>query len=178
MKFVFPNARYEKKAAEFIQEFNDSQSESNGDGGLNYFLQNHHTYQEWLDKINRDIDIANIPEGRVPQFTYFFVREEDDKIVGMIAIRLALNDFLRNEGGHIAYCIRPGERGRGYATQMLKESVIFCNAVGLSDIILSCNKANVASAKVIKNCGGLLSAEFYSNTFHYVIQRYHIKQKI
>ena len=34
----------------------------------------------------------------------------------MINIRLALNDFLRKEGGHIGYCIRPTERQKHYAT--------------------------------------------------------------
>jgi predicted acetyltransferase len=133
---------------------------------------------DWLDKVRKDIDIANIAEGRVPRFTYFYIREEDDKIVGMIAVRLALNEFLRNEGGHIGYCVRPGERQKGYATLMLKGALQFIRAIGLSDAILSCDKENEASAKVIKNCGGRLDAEFYSDTIHEVKQRYHIKQTV
>lgn len=54
-----------------------------------------------------EIDVANIPQPRVPALTYFYIREEDDEIVGMINLRLSLNDFLKLEGGHIGYCIKP-----------------------------------------------------------------------
>jgi predicted acetyltransferase len=165
---------YEQKAKDFIKEFSDQSSETNGDGGLSRFLSGS-TYSEWLDKIKNDMDLANIPEGRVPQFTYFYVREDDDKIVGMIAVRLALTDFLQKEGGHIGYCVRPSERGKGYATRMLSHALSFSNAIGLRDIVISCDKTNTASARVIQKCGGILDAEFYSDTFHEVIQRYQIK---
>ena len=132
MKFVFPCKEYENKAIDFIQEFYEHQSEINGTGGLDNYLKNS-TYLKWLEKILKDLDIANIPEGRVPAYTYFYVRSEDDKIVGMINIRLALNDFLRNEGGHIGYCIRPLEREKGYGKRMLEEVLIFCKAIGMCD---------------------------------------------
>jgi predicted acetyltransferase len=173
MRFVFPCQEYEQKAIEFIQEFREISSETNGDGGLSGFLEKA-TYQDWLVKIQKDVDIANIPDGRVPQFTYFYVSEDEDRIVGMIAIRSALNDFLRTEGGHIGYCIRPTERRKGHGTNMLREALAFCSVIGLRDIIVSCDKENVASAGIIKKCGGILDAEFYSNFFKATVQRYHI----
>lgn len=75
---------------DFIREFDEYGSEINGSGGLERYL-NQSTYEEWLKKVMADIDIANIEPGRVPALTYFYVREEDDKVVGMINIRLALN---------------------------------------------------------------------------------------
>ncbi|HHV97890.1 MAG TPA: GNAT family N-acetyltransferase [Clostridiaceae bacterium] len=174
MRFVFPNKEYEQKAIEFIQEFRDYDSPINGTGGLDRFLENA-TYQDWLLKIEADRDIANIPEDRVPAYTYFYVREDDDKIIGIINIRLALNDFLRKEGGHIGYCIRPTERRKGYGTRMLKEALEFLKPIGLTNIIITCGKENLASAGVIKNCGGVLEAEFYSDVFNQVIQRYRIR---
>ncbi len=173
MRFVFPNKEYEQKAVEFIQEFHEYHSPINGTGGLDRFLEKA-TYQDWLLKIEADRDIANIPENRVPAYTYFYIREDDDKIIGMINIRLALNDFLRKEGGHIGYCIRPTERRKGYGTRMLMEALMFLKPIGLTNIILTCGKENIASACVIKNCGGVLEDEFYSNTFNQVIQRYRI----
>ena len=173
MKFVFPNKEYEQKAVEFIQEFHEYHSPINGTGGLDRFLENA-TYQDWLLKIEADRDIANILENRVPAYTYFYIREDDDRIIGMINIRLALNDFLRKEGGHIGYCIRPTERRKGYGSRMLMEALMFLKPIGLTNIILTCGKENIASACVIKNCGGILEDEFYSNTFNEVIQRYRI----
>ena len=171
MKFVFPCKEYEQKAIEYIQEFLDYSSEINGVGGLRRFLKDS-SYSEWLKKVQEDIDIANIPDDRIPAYTYFYIREEDDRIIGMINIRLVLNDFLRKEGGHVGYSIRPTERRKGYGTQMLSEALKFCGVLGLHEFIVTCGKKNVASAGVIKKCGGRLEAEFYSKTYSEIIQRY------
>ncbi|MCL2517090.1 MAG: GNAT family N-acetyltransferase [Oscillospiraceae bacterium] len=173
MKFILPCIEYEQKAIEFIKEFYDYDSQINGTGGLDRFLKES-TYSDWLVKVIKDLNIANIPEGRVPAYTYFYVREEDDKIVGMINIRLALNDFLRKEGGHIGYCIRPTERRKGYGTQMLHETLAFCRTIGLLDVMISCDKTNLASAGVIKTCGGILEREFFSETYNEILQMYKI----
>ena len=143
MKFVFPNEDYKDKAMNFISEFYAHDSKINGSGGLDRYLKES-TYEKWLVKVTADIDIANIDKGRVPAFTYFYVRESDNKIVGMINIRLALNDFLKNEGGHIGYCIRPTERKKHYATNMLNEVLIFCETIGLNNLIITCDKSNIA----------------------------------
>ena len=166
MKFVFPNMEYKDRAIDFIHEFYEHRSEINGSGGLDRFLEQS-TYEKWVEKVKADIDIANITPDRVPALTYFFVREEDEKIVGMINIRLALNDFLKEEGGHIGYCVRPTERKKRYATEMLSSVLQFCKTIGLSKVLVTCKQRNIASAGVIRNCGGLLDAEFYSETFKY-----------
>ena len=46
-------------------------------------------------------------EEKVPAETYFLVRKSDNKIVGMINIRLQLNEKLKAFGGNIGYSIRP-----------------------------------------------------------------------
>jgi len=173
MKFVFPTPEYEQRANAFIQEFYDHGSEINGTGALDYYLRES-TYAEWLKKVLRDIDLANIPAGRVPGYTYFYVREDDGVIVGMANIRLALNDFLRREGGHIGYSIRPTERRKGYGTSMLRGALDFLKIIGLNEIIVTCDRDNAASAGVIKNCGGILDAEFYSENFKCDVLRYKI----
>ena len=122
------------------------------------------------------IDIANLPEPKVPDLIYFYVRKEDDRIVGMINIRLALNDFLRNEGGHIGYSIRPSERRRHYGTQMLTSALKVCDAIGIKEVLISCDKNNPASAGVIKNCGGILQRESYSEAFDEMLQMYVIRR--
>lgn len=175
MKFVFPNLLYKEKAIQFINEFYEYNSDINGSGALDGYLENS-TYEEWIKKVYADIDIANIQNPRVPALTYFYVREEDDKIIGMINIRLALNDFLRKEGGHIGYCIRPTERGKHYATDMLNGALKVCDTLGINEVIITCDKSNSASANVIKNCNGELVKEFYSDTFNEDIQKYIIKR--
>ncbi len=175
MKLVFPGLLYKEKAIQFINEFYEYGSEINGSGALDSYLKRS-TYEEWLKKVYADIDIANIPHPRVPALTYFYVRETDDKIIGMINIRLALNEFLKKEGGHIGYCIRPTERHKHYATDMLNSALMVCDILAIREVLLTCDKANTASACVIKNCGGQLTEEFYSDTFQAEIQKYIIKR--
>lgn len=175
MRLVFPNIIYKDRATDYIQEFYEYGSEINGSGSLNRFLKES-TYEDWLKKVIADMDIANIPESKVPALTYFYVREEDERIVGMVNIRLALNDFLRTEGGHIGYSIRPTERRKHYATQMLSAALRVCDMIGIREVLISCDKANVASAGVIKNCGGILKKEIYSETYDDTLQMYAIKR--
>ncbi len=173
MKFVFPSKEYEDKAKDYIREFHEYSSPINGTGGLDRYLEEA-TYGDWLLKVNADRDIANVPKDRVPAYTYFYVHDDGARIIGMINIRLALNDFLKKEGGHIGYSIRPTERRKGYGTRMLRQAMAFLKPIGLTDIILVCNKDNLASARIIMNCGGILEDEFYSHTFDELIQRYRI----
>jgi len=175
MKFVFPALTYKEKAIEYINEFYEYDSEINGSGSLDRFLKES-TYEKWLDKLVGAIDIANLQEAKVPSLTYLYVREKDDRIIGMINIRLALNDFLLKEGGHIGYSVRPTERRNGYGTDMLTEGLKVCNKIGIQEVLVSCDKKNLASAGVIKNCGGLLKEEFYSRTYDEVLQMYVIKR--
>lgn len=175
MKLVFPDIRYKEKAIRFIDEFRAYGSEPNGNGALERYLEEA-TYEEWLRKVIADIDVANVPPERVPALTYFGVREEDDEIVGMINLRLALNDFLRTEGGHVGYGVRPTERGKHYATEMLRAALRVYDTFGIREIILTCDKANRASAATIRSCGGELSAEFHSDTFGCEVQRYIIRR--
>lgn len=173
MKLVFPCVYHQEKARDFIEEFYKFKSEIHGSGGLDRFLEES-TYEQYLKKVIADMDIANISEGRVPALTYFYMSESGE-IVGMINIRLALNDFLRREGGHIGYCIRPSQRKKGYGSDMLKQALVACKVIGLDEIIVTCDKSNLASAGVIKNCGGVLDEEFYSDTYKEIVQRYIIK---
>lgn len=175
MRFVFPDISYKEKAIEFINELNKYHSEINGSGSLDRYLRES-TYEEWLKKVMDDIDIANI-SPKVPALTYFYTRQSDGEVVGMINLRLALNDFLREEGGHIGYCIRPTERKKHYATDMLNQALKVYDTLGISEVLVTCDKSNAASAKVIQNCGGELEAEFFSETYQEVIQRYRIRRE-
>ncbi len=175
MKLVFPNLLYKEKAIEFINEFYEYNSDINGSAALDDCLEKS-SYEEWIKKVHADIDIANVQKPRVPALTYFYVREEDDKIIGMINLRLALNDFLKTEGGHIGYCIRPNERGKHYATDMLKVALKVYDTLEINEVFITCDKSNIPSANVIKKCKGELEEEFYSETFNEVIQRYVVRR--
>ncbi|HUG85811.1 MAG TPA: GNAT family N-acetyltransferase [Euzebya sp.] len=94
--------------------------------------------------------------GRVP--ATFLVADVGGVIVGRTSIRHELNDFLQREGGHIGYVVRPAHRRRGYATEILRQSVVIARAAGVDDVLVTCDDGNVASAKVIERCGGVLES--------------------
>ena len=172
MKFEFPSEPHEKEAKKFIEEFYTAASAINGDDGLARYMQNL-SYAQWLDKLQRDLDIANMPPERVPSFTYFYVSEEG-RIIGIINIRTTLNAFLLQEGGHIGYSIRPSERGKGYGKAMLRETSDFCRKAGIWPLLLVCSKENRASAAIIQSCGGILENETIGDQNNGLIQRYWI----
>lgn len=90
----------------------------------------------------------------------------------MIQIRLALNDYLLQTGGHIGYSVYPDERGKGYATEMLALALKLCPELGLGRVLVTCDAANIASAKVIQANGGVLENEVAHDSI--ITQRYWI----
>jgi predicted acetyltransferase len=88
----------------------------------------------------------------------FLVAEAEGTIVGRSSIRHALNEFLAHEGGHIGYAVRPAFRRRGYATAILQQSLVIARALGVTDVLVTCDDDNVASAAVIERCGGVLDS--------------------
>ncbi len=91
-------------------------------------------------------------EGFVP--SSYLVAVVDEKIVGRVSIRHELNDFLKEYGGHVGYGVIPSERRKGYATEILRQSMGFCSSLGLDSIMISCDFDNDASRKVIEKNGG------------------------
>lgn len=80
----------------------------------------------------------------------------DEQFVGRISIHHELNDALRIEGGHIGYDTVPSFRGRGVATEMLRQALPVARALGLVEVLLTCDDTNAASIRVIEKCGGRL----------------------
>ena len=175
MKLIFPRIEYKEKAIDYINEFYEYGSEINGAGGLDYFLKES-TYEDWLENVIGYMDVANVAEFDVPRITYFCVREEDERIVGMINLRLSLINFSKKDAGHIGYSVRPTERRKHYATEILFKALKIYDRMGVDEVLISCEKENVASAGVIMKCGGMLKDEFFSETYKKELKMFVIKQ--
>jgi predicted acetyltransferase len=84
------------------------------------------------------------------------VAEVDGEIVGRVSIRHELNEMLRRVAGHIGYGVRPQHRRRGFATEILRQSLIVARSLGIDAVLVTCDEGNVASMTVIERCGGVL----------------------
>lgn len=169
--FEVPGIDRKEDAVEFINEFYEFKSDINGTGGLQRFLDN---YEGWLEKLQQDYTrIAN--EEKVPARTLFLVRSSDDRIVGMINIRLALNENLKKFGGHIGYSIRPAERGKGYNKINLYLGLKVCQEYGIDNVLMDADKDNPASWKTMEALGGVNVREFFDDqNAHCVVKDYEI----
>jgi len=76
--------------------------------------------------------------------------------VGISKLRHRLNEALLRTGGHIGYCIRPTERGRGYGNQILRLTLLEAREMSIDRVLITCDEENIASRKVIEWNGGLV----------------------
>lgn len=78
------------------------------------------------------------------------------EVVGRVAIKPTLTPWLAEVGGHIGYAVRPGHRRRGYATEILRQSLAMVAQFGVDRALLTCEEDNVGSSRTIEACGGTL----------------------
>jgi len=112
-------------------------------------------FAAWVRKLLRESD-PEIPaaEGWV-HCTYWWI-VEDGEVLGAIALRHELNDFLLRAGGHIGYGVRPSARRRGLASFALGEVLAYARKLGLPRVLITCNVENEASRRTIERHGGEL----------------------
>jgi predicted acetyltransferase len=160
-KFYFevPGPGRKDDAIAYINEFYEYDSDINGSGGLHKFLDN---YEGWLDKLDEYANRQPSEDG-VPARTFFLVRENDKRIVGMCNIRLALNERLRNYGGNIGYSIRPTERGNGYNNFNLYLALKVCDEHGIDEVLLDADLDNPASWRTMELFGGKRIREYFDD---------------
>jgi predicted acetyltransferase len=168
---ISPGIEYKKDAQEYIKEFIENHSEINGSGGLHRYIND---YKNWLKKIKDDININANETDKVPANTFFAVRDHDKKIIGMVNIRHKLNEKLKIKGGYIGYSVRPSERRKGYATEILKLGLEKLKEMGINKVLVTCDKDNIGSAKTIQNNLGILKDELVDKDTGKIIQRYWI----
>lgn len=114
------------------------------------FLEDYDDYSRWLERLEQQEDLRRIPQGSVPSSAYLAVRTVDNRVIGIIDLRHHIDHpILGLWGGHIGYTVRPSERGKGYAKEMLRLNLENCRARGLEKVMITCSPANPASERTI-----------------------------
>ncbi|MCI9434539.1 MAG: GNAT family N-acetyltransferase [Bacilli bacterium] len=156
IELVRPTIELKEKAIEYRKEhFKHDELIING----SELFDKIDSYEEWLEKVNNNSKIATVDPNWVLTDTFFAIRKEDNKIIGIIDLRHTLNDFLKIFG-NCGYSVRPSERQKGYATEMLRLLLEYAKEIGLKEIHLSVERTNNPSIKTIVKNGGKLERSF------------------
>lgn len=105
------------------------------------------------------IEVSKNDKGFVPSSTYFCLDVSRNIFVGAVNIRHYLNEQLLLDGGHIGDGVRPSERRKGIATEMIALALEECKKLGIDKVLMVCDKDNIGSAKSIIKNGGVLENE-------------------
>jgi len=127
-----PSINREEEAKQFLYETSNNDSNLEFLSGLDKILTGI-SYEDWLYLTNKlkDKEYASKIEKN-PAYTYFFIREKDNKIIGIINI-----SYIDNKG-YINYTIRPSERKKGYSKILLYLGLLVSNTIGLDEVELGC----------------------------------------
>jgi len=167
LKLIRPTIDYETQVMDYRNEFINNGDDMAGTS----FLRNYECYKDWLEFVE-DNENEKTKRTEVTASVFLAIRENDDLLVGIVNIRHALNDYLFKYGGHIGYSVSRNERRKGYAKEILRLALIECEKINLRRVLVACDASNIASAKTIKYCGGVLENEVYEDKE--LVQRYWI----
>lgn len=170
MLLIEPTMAYAKDIEAYRQEFLDIDGSMDGSGSLRRCA----TAEEWIEKCRLGKDPATVPANLVPATQFIYVREEDNRVVGMLQIRHYFNEGLRLYGGHIGYSVRPSERRKGYATAMLRDALPHCRELGITDVLISCLTDNEGSRRTILANGGVYESTVHEPELDRDLERYWI----
>lgn len=144
----------------FFDEYNDMMREWNESGTqiVPWFLNKPFDDLEDFAKFIQMLDNcenANLDKKYSSSSSYFVINE-NGRIIGATSLRHYLTVEGYNTWGHIGYGVRPSERRKGCAVQMLKMMLEEARAKKMRKVLVSAHTSNIGSVKVIESCGGRL----------------------
>ncbi len=121
-----------------------------------HYYQEGMPFRRYLEVLAEQARGENLPANHVPS-TFLFAFA-GSRIVGRVSIRHSLTPELERVGGHIGYVVVPEYRRQGYATAILRQSLLIAKALGLDPVLVTADDDNVGSIKTIEKNGGVLES--------------------
>jgi predicted acetyltransferase len=156
MELIEPSLQFIESYKSALAEF-----EREGISGFWKFFGPVDDAETYLWNIRRYQHRGGLHDDLVPATVYWLV--EGDDFIGHVSIRHELNAALEKQGGHIGFAIRPSKQQQGYGSQLLELALPKAKRIGIQRALVTCDKSNVASRKIIEKNGGALSDEISVN---------------
>lgn len=171
-----------KPSREYYQLYKDMMDEWNMEGSriAPWPLQmKYHTLQYFEEMLKRvqEVERGENLEGYAASTTYWLHDDERNILLGASNLRHYLTEEGLKKWGHIGYGIRPYERGKGYATQLLKLTLEEAKIKNIDKVLLGAYVGNIGSWKVMEKCNAKLENIVIEEETGLPIKRYWINLK-
>lgn len=170
LELMRPTSEFASQIVEYRQEFLDAGDSMDGTGPLRRMEHP----EEYVQACAEYENPKTVPAHLVEATQFMLVRKNDNKLVGMIQVRHRFNEYLEKYAGHIGYSVRPSERRKGYAKEMLRMALPYCREIGLDRVLITCIDGNVGSEKTILANGGVYESTVYEPNDNVNLKRFWI----
>lgn len=146
-----PTLDKKKEILDYLLEMREYNSRINGLGELDeYMTGGEDNFDKWL-KFLKESETNGFPLRK----QYLFIRKTDDKITGMINIRINV-DLKNYPYGHIGYSIRPLERNKGYGKIQLLYALNELHKLGIKKCLIAIKDDNIISKRLVSHFNAIL----------------------
>lgn len=155
---VEPSMEYAEDIWAFRQDIIDNDTDNEDKFAGCMYLDSSDSAEEWIRicSLRKDEKYCKESGATVPSHTFLAIRKSDNRIVGVIDLRHHIDHpVLGTWGGHCGYSVRPSERRKGYATEMLRLNIVKAKELGIEKMLVTCAEENAASEKTILANGGI-----------------------
>jgi predicted acetyltransferase len=122
-------------------------------------VNNGEDFEAWFNKISQE------EKNDFPKICYCFIRKNDNKLIGMVNIRM-VQDLKDYKYGHIGYSIRPTERNKGYGKIQFYLALKELEKNNITQCQMNCENNNDISRKIIQSLGGVFEKNIENEEYY------------
>ncbi len=175
LQLIKPSKQYYKQYKEMMDEWNMEGSRI-APWPLHLRYHTEEYFKEMLDRVEEVEKGENLGEY-ASSSTYWLYEDETNTLLGASNLRHYLTEDGLKLWGHIGYGIRPSERKKGYATELLKMTMKEAKKYNIDHVLLGAYTGNIGSWKVMEKCGGKFENIVIEDEIGLPVKRYWISLK-